>query len=184
MNSIYNDLFRLKGTTSKSALIKQLLVDRKFRVVFYLRMGEKNKSKIGKKYFEFKYRKYRDKYGIEIPFTVKIGTGMLMIHPYNITINRDAIIGENFTILKGATVGNSKTGNIGAPIIGDDCYLGINSTIVGKVTIGNRVMIASNTFVNFDVPDDCIVIGSPGTIHKKKDASLPYITNRIVSKKK
>lgn len=103
-----------------------------------------------------------------------------MIHPYNITINRDAVIANNFTILKGATVGNSKTGNIGSPTIGDDCYLGINSTIVGKVTIGNRVMIAPNTFVNFDVPDDSIVIGAPGVIHRKKDASLPYITNRVI----
>lgn len=115
-----------------------------------------------------KYRKYRDKYGIEIPFSVKIGTGILMIHPYNITINRDAIIGNNFTILKGATVGNSKTGKVGASVIGDDCYLGINSTIVGNVIIGDRVMIAPNTFVNFDVPDDSVVIGSPGVIHRKK----------------
>lgn len=90
-----------------------------------------------------------------------------MIYPYNITINWDAVIGNNFTILKGATVGNSKTGNIGSPTIGNDYYLGINSTIVGKVTIGNRVMIAPNTFVNFDVFDDSLVIGPPGIIHRK-----------------
>lgn len=88
-----------------------------------------------------------------------------MIHPYNITINRDHIIGNNFTILKGAIVSNSKTGNVGTPIIGYDYYLGINSTIVGNVVIGNRVLIAANTFVNFDVPDDSAVIGSPGIIH-------------------
>ena len=116
---------------------------------------------------------------IENPFSVNIGTRLLMKHPYNITINRDSIIGNNFTILKGATVCNSKTGNVGIPTIGDDCYLGINSTIVGNVVIGNRVLIAANTFVNFDVPDDSDVIGSPGIIHNKKDASLPYITNRV-----
>lgn len=180
MNSIYDDLFRLKGTRSRIALLKQLLVDRTFRAVYYLRKREKSSSSIKNKYYEFKYRKYRDRYGIEIPFSVRIGAGILMIHPYNITINRDAVIGNNFTILKGATVGNSKTSNIGAPVIGDDCYLGINSTIVGNITIGNRVMVAPNTFVNFDVPDDSVVIGSPGVIHSKKDASLPYITNRVV----
>lgn len=179
MNRVYDDLFRLKGVRSRSALVKQFIVDRTFRFIVYLRKYQFCKSIILKKYFELKYRKFRDKYGIEIPFSVNIGTGLLMIHPYNITINRDSIIGNNFTILKGATVGNSKTGNVGTPTIGDDCYLGINSTIVGNVVIGNRVLIASNTFVNFDVPDDSVVIGSPGIIHNKKDASLPYITNRV-----
>lgn len=179
MKKIYDDLFRLKGTRSKKTLIKQLLVDRTFRAIYYLRKREESNSKLYKQYIELKYRKFRDKYGIEIPFSVKIGRGLLLIHPYNITINRDSVIGNNFTILKGATVGNSKGKNSGAPVIGDDCYLGINSTIVGNVTIGNRVMIAPNTFVNFNVPDDSVVIGSPGTIHSKKNASLPYITNRI-----
>ena len=34
--------------------------------------------------------------------------------------------------------------------------------------------------MNFDVPDDSMVIGSPGVIHTKRDASLPYITNRVI----
>lgn len=180
MGNIYDDLYRLKGTRSRAMLIKQMLCDRTFRAIFYLRKMEKSKSNLGKRILELIYRKYRDRYGIEIPFSVKLGTGLLLVHPYNITINRDAVIGKNFTMLKGATVGNSKTGNIGAPTIGDDCYLGINSTIVGGVKVGNRVMVAPNTYINFDVPDDSVVIGSPGVIHHKENASLPYITNRIV----
>ena len=42
--------------------------------------------------------------------------------------------------------------------------LNINSVIVGNARIGNNVLIAPNTFVNFDVPDNSIVIGSPGKI--------------------
>lgn len=40
-------------------------------------------------------------------------------------------------------------------------------------------MIAANTFINFDVPDNSVVIGSPGIIHKKKNASIPYLSNSI-----
>lgn len=34
----------------------------------------------------------------------------------------------------------------------------------GWVKIGNNVMIAPGAFVNFDVPDNSIVIGNPGKI--------------------
>ena len=49
--------------------------------------------------------------------------------------------------------------------------VGINSTIVGRVRIGNDVMIAPNTFVNFDVPSHSIVIGNPAEIHHKDNAT-------------
>ena len=35
---------------------------------------------------------------------------------------------------------------------------------MGGVKIGNNVLIAPNAFVNFDVPDNSIVIGNPGRI--------------------
>lgn len=53
--------------------------------------------------------------------------------------------------------------------------IGINSTIVGNIVIGNDVMIASNSFVNFDVPDHSIVVGNPGVIHRKDNATDKYI---------
>ena len=104
---------------------------------------------------------------------------MLFIHPYGITINSQAVIGDNLTMLKGSTIGNSKTGKVGAPIIGNNVYIGLNSSVVGGVHIGNDVMIAANTFVNFDVPDGALVIGSPGIIHERVKASKPYIVNSI-----
>ena len=116
------------------------------------------------------------KTSIEIPKGVVLGKGVRLIHPYGITINSNAVIGKNFTILKGATIGSSKNGIIGTPIIGDNVYVGLNSTIVGGVHIGDNVMIAPNTFVNFDVPNGAFVIGSPGVIHKRDNASELYIT--------
>lgn len=115
-----------------------------------------------------------------MPFSAKIGKGIQLLHPYGIVINSTAEIGKNCTIMKGATVGNSKTGKVGSPVIGDNVYIGLNSTVVGKIKIGNNVLIAANTFVNFDVPDDSVVIGSPGVIHPKNNASLPYLSNSIL----
>ncbi|SFI12749.1 transferase hexapeptide (six repeat-containing protein) [Selenomonas ruminantium] len=102
-----------------------------------------------------------------------------MIHPYNITINSQVIAGKNLTLLKGCTIGNIKGDNGGAPIIGNDVYIGLNSTVIGNIKIGNDVLIAANSFVNFDVPDHSIVIGNPGVVHRKDRATELYITNRI-----
>ena len=82
-----------------------------------------------------------------------------MLHPYNITISPYAVIGKNVNILKGATIGLSQGKKPGAPVIGDSVYIGINSTILGGITIGDDVMIAPNTFINCDIPSHSIVLG-------------------------
>ena len=55
----------------------------------------------------------------------------------------------------------------GCPTIGNNVTIYANATVCGKVYIGDNVDIASGAFVNFDVPDNSIVLGNPGVIHKK-----------------
>lgn len=46
--------------------------------------------------------------------------------------------------------------------------------------IGNNVLIAPNAFVNFDVPDNSIVIGNPGKIIKRDSSpSAKYIVYSV-----
>lgn len=115
-------------------------------------------------------------YHIEIPYSVKIGKGFFMDHAFNITINSKAVLGDNVSMLKGATIGADKKG---APTIGSNVYIGINSTIVGEITIGDDVLIAPNTYVNFDVPAHSVVLGSPGVIHTKEHATEGYLYNSL-----
>ena len=63
----------------------------------------------------------------------------------------------------------------GAPEIDDDCWIGTNAVIVGKIRIGSDVLIAPLTYVNFDVPDHSIVLGNPGRIIPKEQATRSYI---------
>ena len=81
---------------------------------------------------------------------------------------------------KGCTLGRENRGiREGAPVLGDNVWIGTNSVVVGKVYIGNDVLIAPNAYVNFDVPDHSIVLGNPGRIIKKENATDSYITMRI-----
>ena len=150
-----------------------------FRYIYYWRKLKSASSLITKIYYKYKLHNIRKRTNIEIPLSVNIEAGIVMIHPYSITINSKATIGKNFTILKGATIGNTKGKKTGTPIIGNNVYIGLNAVVVGNIKVGNNVLIAGNSFVNFDVPDNSIVIGNPGVVHRKSDATNEYITNKI-----
>lgn len=127
------------------------------------------------------YRMMQFLYHVEIPYQARIGRGLYIGHPYNITINPNAIIGENCNIHKGITIGQENRGKRkGTPHLGDRVWIGINSTIVGGVKIGNDVLIAPNTFVNVDVPSHSVVFGNPCVIKAKSNATDGYINNVVV----
>lgn len=114
--------------------------------------------------------------GLEINPRTKIGPGFFLGHAYNITINPDAVIGEKFSIHKGALIGQENRGiRMGAPIIGNRVWVGINAVVVGRIRIGNDVLIAPNSYVNIDVPDHSIVIGNPCIVKHCENATLGYI---------
>ena len=63
------------------------------------------------------------------------------------------------------TLIDSKSG--GAPIIGDNVYIGAGAKIIGNVKIGNNVRIGAGCTVTRDVPDNCTVAQNlPAVIQK------------------
>lgn len=103
-----------------------------------------------------------------------------MGHPYCITINPNATIGQNCNIHKGVTIGQENRGKReGVPRISDEVWIGINATIVGAVHIGTDVLIAPNTYVNCDIPDHSVVFGNPCIIKHRENATEGYIDNKI-----
>lgn len=110
------------------------------------------------------------KFSIQIPHQTKIGRGFRIVHWGHIVVNPDVIIGNNFNISQGCLIGNSKGKSGGVPVIGDNVCMNANSIIVGGVRIGNNVLIAPGAFINFDVPDNSIVIGNPGKIVERNSS--------------
>lgn len=169
--------------------MKKYLYDYKrysFKVPYYEKKllkwyrNSQEKNGIIKFFCKLMLQLYRKKRNIEISEKNQIGEGLYLGHTYNITISQDAIIGKNCNIHKGVTIGRENRGSRkGAPIIGDCVYIGINATIVGKVCVGNNVLIASNSFVNCDIPDNSIVIGNPCRIINSENATEGYINNKV-----
>lgn len=110
----------------------------------------------------------------------KIGEGLYIAHPFNITINPNTVIGRNCNIHKGLTIGQENRGSRkGVPIIGNNVWIGVNVTIVGGISIGDNVLIAPNTFVNKEVPSCSVVYGNPCIIKHKSNATESYIHDTV-----
>ena len=89
-------------------------------------------------------------------------------------------IGKNAIIFQQVTIGSISlpdSKGLGAPTIGDNCYIGAGAKIVGKVTIGDNVRIGANAVVYQDVPDNSVVVsGVQKTITKKEPLINRYYT--------
>lgn len=53
--------------------------------------------------------------------------------------------------------------------IKNGCWIGVNSTILPGVTIGEKVMIAAGAVVNKSIDSHSLVVGNPGRVIKKYD---------------
>jgi len=108
-----------------------------------------------------------------IPPQVVLGKDFHIIHAEgSLSIHPDVVIGDRCGVMHNVTIGTNM--GPGAPVIGDDVFIGVNSCVLGPVTIGDRVRIGANTAVTTNVPPDSVVIGSPAKIYP----SLPIFAAR------
>ncbi len=170
------DLYRYGGLTGISGLLKGLKKPG-FRYTYLLRkMETAGRYSPAYIFYSLFKRHYSYKYGFQIPAGTLIGAGFFLGHFGNVVINGDATIGRNCNIAHGVTIGQSNRGaRKGVPSIGNNVWIGANAVIVGKITIGNNVLIAPLTYVNTDIPENSIVIGNPCKIIGKENATGGYI---------
>lgn len=177
---VKGDLKRLGGGSERKDLLKQILIGESFKLIFWYRVVSflrlNNRIVLEKVAVRF-WRYYRYKYNITLPIETVVGDGLFMPHVGSIVINGSTKIGRNVNISQGVTIGVSRRGKVGVPVIGDDVFIGPGAVIVGKISIGNNVAIGANSVVNFDVLDGAVVAGNPGRI-VSMNGSSGYINNK------
>ena len=103
---------------------------------------------------------------IEISHMAQIGKGLCTHHAFRCSgIIANTIIGDYNMFMGGVTVGYAGTDDhFGLPIIGNQVYFGSGSKCIGKIEIGNDVMIGANSVVVHSVPDKATVAGIPAKL--------------------
>lgn len=118
-------------------------------------------------YYTIKWKRLSNKYGIYIhPNTV--GKGLYIPH-FNGGIQLNCIsMGDFCSVSSGVVVGN-KWSQDNRAIIGNNVELTIGCKIIGKVVLGNNVIVAPNSVVIKSIPDNAVVSGVPAKIIKARE---------------
>ena len=175
LSRIYNHKLSFKEKFFMSPELKYQILWRK---ASYYR--QHNPSGILSRYYGLKLMKQLTITHINIPSETKIDKGLYIGHLGRIVIHPDAILGKNINLSAGVTIGQANRGSRkGVPTIMNNVWIGTGAVIVGKVTIGEDVLIAPNAYVNMDVPSHSVVIGNPAVIHHKDNATEGYISNPV-----
>lgn len=180
MNKVFKkDLYRFYGEAGEPFLKK---VFRPLEIKFISAYRKANMCRFLplRVFYMLRLLYLSNKTQIQIPARTKIGEGFYIGHLGRVIIHPDAVLGKNVNIATGVTIGMENRGERkGAPTISDNCWIGTNAVVVGNIKIGSDVLIAPLTYVNFDVPDHSIVVGNPGRIIPREDATKDYICNRV-----
>jgi len=107
--------------------------------------------------------------GIDLPCEVTIGRRFRIDHFGDIIISGDTVMGDDVLIRNGVTIGLRKREEPGAPVLGNRVDIGAGAKILGKITIGDDVIIGANAVVIRDVPARSIAVGIPARVIPRKD---------------
>lgn len=157
-------------------LSKKFLKSYEWKYICCYRHYQCNRDNIWGKYYLKNMERLENRTGFNFEGNPSIGDGFIIGHWGKIVINGQAQFGSWFFVTHGVTIGRDIRGKrAGVPTFGNRVCIRANSTVVGKVNIGNDVLIAPNTFVNFDVPDHSVVVGNPAVIHHRENATEGHI---------
>ena len=56
-----------------------------------------------------------------------------------------------------------------------NCRIGSHSVIMPGITVGENAVVGAMSFVNCDIPDDCVAVGVPAKVIKKSNPQISQI---------
>ena len=94
---------------------------------------------------------------------------------YGVEIQKDAQIGSHCSIYSESTIDDKR----GKVTIMENARIGAHSVIMPGITIGANTIVGAFSFVNQDIPDNCLAFGIPATIKKfRSKAAVAKVARR------
>lgn len=114
-----------------------------------------------------------------VPYTAEIGKDTKFAYGgMGCVVHKNTQIGERVIIGQNTTIGRSLD-PADYPMIGSDVYISAGVRIIGKIHIGNNVIIGANAVVNKDVEDNVIVAGVPARVIRHVNGSIWELLKNI-----
>lgn len=101
------------------------------------------------------------KVGIHLFPETQIGPGFYIGHYGGIWISPLATLGTNCNVGPGVVIGVAGKNRAKAPVLGDRVWVGPGAIITGAVTVGSGAVIAANSLVTVNIPENAVAIGVP-----------------------
>jgi serine O-acetyltransferase len=119
------------------------------------------------------YRHVRNGYGIELPYSAKLGRRVIIEHQGCIVIHGSAELGDDCIIRQGVTLGNRYLERpFDAPKLGKRVNVGAGAKILGKVILGDGANVGANAVVLADIPAGQTAVGIPAKLLKQTPPPL------------
>jgi serine O-acetyltransferase len=106
--------------------------------------------------------------GIELPCEAVIGRNFVIDHFGGIIVSGYATFGDNCRIRNGVVVGLRRVDEKTAPVIGNNVDIGSGAKLLGRIQIGDNVIIGANAVVLSDVPANSIAAGVPAIVKPRR----------------
>jgi serine O-acetyltransferase len=115
------------------------------------------------------FRRCRNVYGIELPYTVSLGHRVVFEHQGGIVIHGACVIGDGCIIRQNCTLGVRSIERLDdVPILGRNVNVGAGAVLMGRIEVGDGATIGANAVVMLDVPPGALAVGVPARIVERK----------------
>lgn len=117
--------------------------------------------------------------GIEIHPGAKLGKGVFIDHGMGVVIGETAEVGDDCTIYQGATLGGTSLSHGKRhPTLERNVTVGVNSAVLGAITIGANSKVGGGSVVVKDVPPNSTVVGVPARIVMQNGVPVRLVPDR------
>jgi serine O-acetyltransferase len=114
------------------------------------------------------FRHVRNHYGIELPYSTRVGRGVVIEHQGGIVIHGDAVVGDGCVIRQGVTIGMKNTRDaLAAPVLGKGVDVGAGAVILGAIHVGDGATVGANAVVLNDVEAGALAVGVPARVRRR-----------------
>ncbi|HVN69884.1 MAG TPA: serine O-acetyltransferase [Candidatus Binatia bacterium] len=117
--------------------------------------------------------------GIDIHPGATLGKGIFIDHGTGVVIGETAEVGDGCTIYQGVTLGGtSLSRGKRHPTLGRNVTVGVNSSVLGAIVLGDSAKVGGGSVVVKDVPANATVVGVPARIVAQDGKPVRAVSTR------